>query len=487
MTKLQHIPNWLNGQETQPSNNAWVDKYDPHTGSLLTKVADSSVIDVQNAVGFASDAFTAWAELTPVRRGQILAGIVANMKRRADELAECIALETGKPPQDAKGEVGGAILQAEYWAGEGMRLYGRSLTSGTPGKYSHTVRQPRGVAGLIVPANTPIANIAWKTFPALICGNTVVMKAAEDSPRIALLFAQLTKEAGLSDGVFNIIQGRGQLAGAALVEDPRVAVISFTGSTGVGRWIAEVGGRRLARVSLELGGKNPFVVCDDADIDQAVHWAALSAFSNAGQRCAAGSRILVFKTVYNEFRDKLVAKADSLKLGTAAGCDLGPVINQRQQQNILAAIEQAKAEGGVVLCGGGAPTDPELANGYYIQPTVIEGLKRTAELSCKEIFGPVVTLHPVEDLADALAMANVTEYGLTAAIHTRNVDRAMWFAQRVKAGVANINLGTFGSEPHMPFGGFGSSGNGTREPGIEALDVYSELKNISFLTRSNLI
>ncbi len=484
---LQHIPNWLNGQETQPSSNAWLDKYNPHSGRLLSKVADSSAIDVQNAVGVAGDAFAAWAELTPVRRGQVLADIVANMRCRADELAECIALETGKPPQDAKGEVGGAILQAEYWAGEGMRLYGRSLTSGTPGKYSHTVRQPRGVAGLIVPANTPIANIAWKTFPALICGNTVVIKAAEDSPRIALLFAQLTKEAGLPDGVFNVIQGHGQPSGAALVKDPRVAVISFTGSTEVGRWIAEVGGRRLARVSLELGGKNPFVVCDDADLDLAAHWASLSAFSNAGQRCAAGSRIIIFKSIYDQFRDKLVAKVNSLKLGTAVGCDLGPVINQRQQQNILAAIERAKAEGGTVVCGGNVPNAPELVNGYYIQPTVIEGLLPSAELSCKEIFGPLATLHPVADIQEALAQANATEYGLSAAIHTRNVDRAMWFAQRVKAGVANINLGTFGSEPHMPFGGFGSSGNGTREPGIEALDVYSELKNISFLTRNQFI
>jgi acyl-CoA reductase-like NAD-dependent aldehyde dehydrogenase len=487
MTTHPHIPNWIKGQKVQPSSDAWLDKYDPHTGKLLCKVADSAVVDVQNAIGVAQDAFTEWAEQTPVKRGQILADIVAAMKRRADELADCIALETGKPPQDAKGEVGGAILQAEYWAGEGMRLYGRSLTSGTPGKYSHTVRQPRGVAGLIVPANTPIANIAWKTFPALICGNTVVMKAAEDSPRIALLFAQVSKAAGLPDGVFNVIQGRGQPAGAALVEDPRVAVISFTGSTGVGRWIAEVGGRRLARVSLELGGKNPFTVCDDADIDQAVHWASLSAFSNAGQRCAAGSRVLVFKSIYDQFRDKLVAKAISLKLGTAAGCDLGPVVNQRQQQNILAAIERAKVEGGTVLCGGGAPTDPELTNGYYIQPTVIEGLQPSAELSCRELFGPVVTLHPVANIHEALALANATEYGLTAAIHTRNVDRAMWFAQRVKAGVANINLGTFGSEPHMPFGGFGASGNGTREPGIEALDVYSELKNISILVRPNCI
>lgn len=477
------ILNWVNGRETPPENGAWLDKFNPHNGHLLCQVADSSEKDTQGAISVATEAFRAWSELTPVKRGQILADVVAAMKQRADELAECIAVETGKPPQDAKGETGGAILQAEYFAGEGMRLYGRSLTSGTPGKYSHTVRQPRGVAGLIVPANTPIANIAWKTFPALICGNSVVLKAAEDAPRVALLFAQLTKDAGLPDGVFNVIQGRGQPAGAALVTDERVNMISFTGSTSVGRWIAEVAGRRLARVSLELGGKNPFVVCDDADIDQGVHWATLSAFSNAGQRCAAGSRIIVFKSVYAEFREKLVAKARGLELGVTAGCDLGPVVNKRQQQSILAAIENAKMQGGRILCGGDAPTEPDLAQGYYIQPTVIDGLATSAEQSCKEIFGPVVTLHAVDDLVQALQLANGTEYGLTAAIHTRNVDRAMWFAQRVKAGVANVNLGTYGSEPHMPFGGFGASGNGTREPGVEALDVYSELKNISFLVR----
>jgi aldehyde dehydrogenase (NAD+) len=340
---------------------------------------------------------------------------------------------------------------------------------------------------LIVPANTPIANIAWKLFPALICGNTVVLKASEDAPRTALLMAQLAKKAGLPDGVFNVIQGRGTPAGAALIEDSRVAIISFTGSTAVGRWIAEVGGKRLARVSLELGGKNPLVVCDDADIDQAVHWASLSAFSNAGQRCAAGSRMIVFKGIYDEFRDKLVAKARSLKLGVSAGCDLGPVINKRQHQSVLEALKQTEEQGGTLLCGGGAPVSPDLAGGYYIQPTIVAGLAPDAALSRKELFAPVTMLYPVDNMQEALDLANNTEYGLTAAIHTCNVDRAMWFAQRVRSGVVNINIGTFGSEPHMPFGGFGASGNGTREPGIEALDVYSETKNISFLTRSTLI
>lgn len=484
---ISHVPNWINGQECQPESGEWLDKFNPHNDELLCKVADSSAKDAQCAVAAARDAFAAWSETTPVKRGQILFDIVAQMKRRAVELAECIAVETGKPPQDAQGEVGAAILQGEYFAGEGMRLYGRSLTSAVPGKHSHTLRQPRGIAGLIIPANTPIANLAWKTFPALICGNTVVVKAAEDSPRIANLFAQLAKDAGLPDGVLNIIQGQGAAAGGALVEDPNVAVISFTGSTSVGRKIAEVAGKRLARVSLELGGKNPFVVCDDADIDQAVHWASLSAFSNAGQRCAAGSRILIFKSVYETFREKLVANAESLTLGVNEGDNLGPVINRRQHQSILDAIAQAKSEGGKVWCGGGAPSDPALSKGYYIKPTVIDGLVPSAKLNCTEIFGPVATLQPVEDLAQALKFANDSEYGLTSSIHTTNVDRAMWFAQRVKSGVANVNLGTFGSEPHMPFGGFGSSSNGTREPGVEALDVYSELKNITFLTREDRI
>jgi aldehyde dehydrogenase (NAD+) len=478
---MKNIPNWINGAEVMPEGDGWLDKFNPHSGLPMSLLADSTAGDTHRAIDAAGNAFPSWSSMTPVRRGQILADIVTLMKRHSRQMAECIAVETGKPPQDAAGEVNGAILQAEFFAGEGMRLYGRSLTSAMPGKQSFTVRQPRGIAGLIVPANTPIANIAWKTFPALICGNTVVMKAAEDAPEIAYIFAMLTKEAGLPDGVFNVIQGRGLTAGAALVEDPRVSVISFTGSTSVGRWIAEVAGRRLARVSLELGGKNPFVVCDDADMEQAVHWASLSAFSNAGQRCAAGSRILVFRNVYDDFRRSFVAKANSLKLGVSAGCDLGPVINQRQHFNILSAIDSARAEGGTVLCGGAVPDEAEFADGYYVKPTVIDGLVPTANLSRKEIFGPVVTLHPVDGIREALELSNASEYGLTAAIHTKNVDRAMWFAQNVRAGVANINIGTFGSEPHMPFGGFGASGNGSREPGVEALDVYSELKNISFL------
>jgi aldehyde dehydrogenase (NAD+) len=483
---MKTIANWIGGRAVDGPGPA-LDKFNPHDGELLYQVADSGADEVRCAIVSAAAAFPGWAARTPVQRGQVLGQWVRLMRERASELAELVALETGKPPQDAAGEVGGAIAQGEYFAGEGMRLHGRSLTSGTPQKYSHTVRQPRGVAGLIVPANTPIANIAWKAFPALVCGNTAVLKASEDAPRLALRMAELAAEAGVPEGAFNVVQGRGTPAGSTLVEDPRVAVISFTGSTAVGRRIAEVAGRRLARVSLELGGKNPFVVCDDADLDAAVHWASLSAFSNAGQRCAAGSRIIVDERVYDAFVERLVRKAASLKLGVSAGCDLGPIVSRRQQQNILASIARARREGGRVLCGGQAPDEPVLRAGYYVQPTLVSDLPDDAELCSHEAFGPVATLHRVPDLHAALALANATPYGLTAAIHTRNVDRAMWFAQRVRAGVANVNLGTYGSEPHMPFGGFGDSGNGTREPGVEALDVYSELKNISFLVREQLL
>jgi alpha-ketoglutaric semialdehyde dehydrogenase len=483
---ISFIPNWIAGHERHASADARFGKLRPHDGARLYDVASSSTADVGEAIGAAAAVQAEWAELTPVKRGELLSALVRLMRRDAGSIASCVASETGKSLRDATGEVGGSISQGEYFAGEGMRLHGRSLTSGMPGKYAHTVRQPRGVAGLIVPANTPIANIAWKVFPALICGNAVVLKASEDAPRTAFIIAQLSKEAGLPNGVFNVIQGDGQ-AGAALVEDERTDIISFTGSTPVGRRIAETCGRRMARVSLELGGKNPLVVCDDAELDRAVHWAALSAFSNAGQRCAAGSRLLIFESVYTEFKNRLVERVQSLRLGVADDCDLGPVVSRRQQQSILEAIEVARSHGATILCGGGAPAGAHLSSGFYVQPTLIEGLAPDHAIARKELFGPVATLHPVRDLHHALEVANATEYGLTAAIHTRNVDRAMWFAHRVRAGVANVNLGTYGSEPHMPFGGFGASGNGTREPGIEALDVYSELKNIQFLTRSELI
>ncbi|MGN7613389.1 aldehyde dehydrogenase family protein, partial [Magnetococcales bacterium HHB-1] len=264
-----------------------------------------------------------------------------------------------------------------------------------------------------------------------------------------------------------------------LVEDERVAVISFTGSTRVGQLINKTAAERMARVSLELGGKNPLVVCDDAAMDNALKWVLLSAFSNAGQRCASGSRILVFDSIYETFRDRLIEETKKLKLGVQDDDDFGPLINETQLANILEAIKAVQARGGKVSIGGGRLTSSAHKGGYYMAPTVLEDVSPQDPFSQSEIFGPVTTLYRVKDLQQAIAIANENPFGLTAAIHTRNVDRAIYFAHQVKAGVVNVNIGTYGSEPHMPFGGFGLSGNGTREPGTEALDVYSETKNMT--------
>jgi aldehyde dehydrogenase (NAD+) len=393
-------------------------------------------------------------------------------------MAAVVAVETGKSPKEALGETGGAIALGRFFAGEGQRLYGRTATSGIANRHATIVREPCGVAALIIAANTPIANVAWKVFPALICGNAAVLKAAEDTPLTATLFARIAGEAGLPPGVLNVVQGLGQEAGRLLVEHAGTDVLSFTGSTAVGRWIAETAGKRLLKVSLELGGKNPFVVCDDADLDNAVRWAALSAFSNAGQRCASGSRLIVCAGIYDRFRDALVAATARLRVGPSDDDDLGPVINQRQLDNMLKTVEQAKAAGARVLAGGERMNGAAHAAGFYMAPTLIEDPRPDDEISTREIFGPITCLYRVPDFAAALELANSSPYGLTAAIHTRDLNRAMTFARSVRAGVASINGGTYGSEPHMPFGGVKQSGNGTREPGTEALEIYSNLKNV---------
>ena len=309
------VLNWLDGAEKGAADGALFNNLSPASGKLLCQAVASKQNDVEKAVALAKNAYPAWAGMTPVQRGDILMAIARKMRDNTETMAAIVAAETGMAPAAASGETGGAIAQAEFMAGEGRRLYGRTTTSAVPNKYAMTVRHPLGVAGLIIAANTPIANVAWKVFPALICGNTAVLKAAEDTPATAWYFGKLAHEAGLPPGVLNIVQGLGEEAGAPLVAHPDIAVISFTGSSEVGRQIAETAGRRLAKVSLELGGKNPLIVCDDADLEKAAKWVLLSAFSNAGQRCAAGSRIIVFDAVYDRFRDMLVEMTQQLKIG----------------------------------------------------------------------------------------------------------------------------------------------------------------------------
>ena len=472
------IPNWIDGFESGSSTGEFFAKTSPVTGKEISRAARSRAADVARTVDSASGAFPAWSDQTPVARGDMLMAITRAMRRHQNDIAAIVATETGMSFNAAISETDAAIAQGEFMAGEGRRLYGRTTTSAVPNKWAMTVREPLGVTGLIIAANTPIANIAWKVFPALVCGNTAVLKAAEDAPATAWFFGKLAHGAGLPPGVLNIIQGFGQEAGAPLVADPRVAMVSFTGSTAVGREIAQTAGSRLARVSLELGGKNPLVVCDDADLDPAAAWVVRSAFSNAGQRCAAGSRIIVFDAVYDHFRDMLVERTRRLKVGPANNDDFGPVINAGQLDSVLAAVERARQTGASVLTGGHRIDGPAHASGFYMAPTIIENAAPDAEISVSELFGPVTCLYRVTGFDEALRRANQSPYGLTACIHTRSLHRALEFTRRVQAGVAVVNAGTYGSEPHMPFGGVKFSGNGTREPGTEALDVYSNLKNV---------
>ena len=474
----ERISNWIGGGERPAVAGEWFDKLDPSNGKLLSRAARSRADDVSAAVESARRAFQNWSETPAVQRGLLLHKLVVAMQNRQEEIARIVAVETGKSYREAFGETGGAIQCGLFYASDGQRLYGRTTTSGTPNKYAMTVRQPIGVAGLIIAANTPIANVAWKIFPALVCGNTAVLKASEDTPATAWIVGKIAKEAGLPDGVLNIIQGYGEEAGAPLVENPEVGVISFTGSTEVGRFIQRAAGPRFARISLELGGKNALVVCDDADLENAAKWVLLSAFSNAGQRCASTSRVIIFDSVYEKFRAILVEKTKGLRVVTSDDDDFGPVINEGQLKNMLDAVKRAKDKGANVLTGGGRMTDDAHRDGFYMAPTLIDGVDPHDEISECELFGPVAILYRVKDFDEALALANDSPYGLTASIHTKSIHRAMRFCDKVQTGVAVVNAGTYGSEPHMPFGGRKESGNGSREPGTEALNIYSELKDL---------
>ncbi|MGH9253127.1 MAG: aldehyde dehydrogenase family protein [Vicinamibacterales bacterium] len=472
------IPNHVGGQEVPGLDGRTFRKLDPATGRVVCDVVRSSAADVRHAVDIALKAQPAWAATPVVARGDILRQLALLMREHRGAIAELVARETGKSRKDARGETDAAIEMGFFVAGEGRRFYGQTTTSAVPNKAAIVVRQPLGVAGLIIAANTPIANVAWKAFPALLCGNAAILKAAEDTPLSAWAFAVLAREAGVPDGVYSTLHGFGEEAGAPLVEHPDVAVVSFTGSCDVGRWIAETAGRRLAKTCLELGGKNPLIVCDDADLQNAVRWTLGSAFSNAGQRCAAGSRIIVFDAVYDTFKQMLVEATRKLKVGPDDEDDYGPVINESQMNGMLASVERARAAGAVVLTGGHRLTGEKFGDGYFVAPTIVEPVGPRDEISRTELFGPITCLYRVKDFDEAVALANDSPFGLTASIHTQSLNRAMAFIGRIQSGVAVVNGGTYGSEPHMPFGGLRQSGNGWREAGTQALDVYSDLKTV---------
>jgi alpha-ketoglutaric semialdehyde dehydrogenase len=457
------IQNIVGGQAVEAAGGSRFEKYRPADGSLLCTVARSAEVEVAAAVASARSAQHSWAARTPVERGELVRELALALRDRREEAAEIVAEETGKAMELALGETDAAVEMGFFIAGEGRRLYGRTTTSAMPHRTVMATRRPVGVAGLIVSFNTPLPNYAWKVFPAVFCGNAAVLKPSEHTPASAAFFGELCNDL-LPPGVLNVVQGLGPEAGPPLVESAEVDLVSFTGSAETGRWIAERGGRRLAKVVLELGGKNAFVVCDDADLDRASEWSLASAFSNAGQRCAAASRVVVFESVYDEFRERFVEGARSY--------ETGPVISEASLERILGALRSAS-----VVVGGERLDRP----GWWLAPTVVEDVLADAELSGTELFGPVAILYRVRDLGEAIALVNDSPYGLTSAIHTASLHRAMRFADEVEAGVVVVNGGTHGNEPHMGFGGVKQSGTGWREAGIEALDVYTEWKYVNLI------
>jgi aldehyde dehydrogenase (NAD+) len=457
------VANIVGGEPRAPSSQATFAKRRPADGGELCTVPRSGAADVTAAIDAARSAQPAWAEVTAVERGRLLREVALALQDAREEAAELVVAETGKAPELAFGEADAAAEMGFFVAGEGRRLYGRTTTSAMPHRTVMSLRRPVGVAALIVSFNTPLPNYAWKVFPSALCGNASVLKPSEHTPLSAALFGRLCNEI-LPPGVVNVVHGLGAEVGPPLVESGHVDLVSFTGSAATGRWINETAGRRLAKVCLELGGKNALVVCDDADLERAVEWSLASAFSNAGQRCAAASRIVVFDRVYDEFRDRFVEQAASYATG--------PLISGESLERILDSLDGAN-----VLVGGTRVDRP----GFWLAPTVVADVPHDAELSCTELFGPVAILYRVHDLAEAIALVNDSPYGLTSAIHTANLHRALRFADEVEAGVVVVNGGTHGSEPHMGFGGVKQSGTGWREAGVEALDVYSEWKYVNLI------
>jgi alpha-ketoglutaric semialdehyde dehydrogenase len=470
------VPNLIGGLDRKARSGEWLEHARPADGVPHSRLARSAELDAVDAVVAAQETQPEWAARTAVERGNVVRAIAELLGKRREEASELVAAETGKPLELARGETEAAIEMGLFVAGEGRRSYGRTTTASMPNRTVLTLRRPVGIAALLISFNTPLPNVAWKAFPSIFCGNASVLKPSEHAPLSAWWFGRLCLEAGLPAGVLNVLQGLGREAGMPLVENPRVDLVSFTGSAGTGRLVAETAGRRLAKTVMELGGKNALVVCDDADLDRAVEWVLASAFSNAGQRCAAASRIVVFDAVYDAFVERLVAGVDRLE-------DVGPVVSEASMERILAAVGAARAVGASVLRGGDRVGDA----GWHVAPTLVEGVAVDAPLSCEELFGPVAVLHRVRDFDEAVSVVNDSPYGLTAAIHTASVHRAMLFAERVAAGVVVVNAGTHGSEPHMGFGGVRSSGTGWKEAGVEALEVYSETQYVNLVVDPALV
>ena len=447
---------------------------------LIGIYAAGGAADIDAAAKAAKAAYPAWLKTPAPGRADYVLRVGLMLEQRKEELAVLMSREMGKTMRESRADIQEAIDFAYYMVGEGRRMYGVTTKSELPNKFSMTVRHPIGVAGLITPWNFPMAIPTWKLFPALIAGNTVVFKPAEDTPASALELVRMFDQAGIPNGVLNMVTGFGD-AGAALVDHPDVRCISFTGSLEVGREINQKCGQLMKRCSLELGSKNCLIVMPDADIDLAVEAGAWGAFATSGQRCTATSRMAVHSSVLDEFSDKLVERVSTYKVGpgTDASTDLAAVINRKQRDRILEYIGVGQSEGAKLLTGGQALEDGPYAKGNFIAPTIFRDMKWDMRIAQEEIFGPVTGMIEIGGLDEAIEVANSTQYGLSCSIYTRDITNTFEAIDRLEFGVVYINAPTIGAEVQLPFGGMKATGNGHREAGPVALDEFTEWKSVS--------
>ncbi|HEY7716308.1 MAG TPA: aldehyde dehydrogenase family protein [Candidatus Binatia bacterium] len=473
--------NYIDGEWRAAQSEKFFENRNPaDRNDLIGLFPASGAPDVEAAVQAARKAFDAWRLVPAPKRGEMLYRVGELLRKHKEEIARGMTREMGKILKETRGDVQEGIDTAFYVAGEGRRLFGETTPAELPNKFAMSVRMPVGVCVLITPWNFPMAIPTWKMFPALLCGNTVILKPAEDTPLTAVRLIEILQEAGIPPGVVNLVHGRGEEVGAALVRHPGVQLVSFTGSAAVGREIAASCGHDLKRVSLELGGKNAQIVLEDADLDLALEGALWGAFGTTGQRCTATSRLIVHRRVVKQLTDRLVARAQQLKIGNGVNgdVDVGPLINQAARDKVLRYIEIGKHEGARLLTGGSCYDTGACANGYFFEPTIFDRVRPDMRIAQEEIFGPVLSIIEVSSFEEALQVMNGTAYGLSSSIYTRDVDRAFRAMRDIEAGITYINGPTIGAEVHLPFGGVKDTGNGHREAGTTVYDIFTEWKSI---------
>jgi aldehyde dehydrogenase (NAD+) len=473
--------NFIKGEWVESGSGAVFENRNPADPSQVVGIFPrSETEDVALAVEAAAEAFPRW-RLTPApRRAEILYRAARRLEERKEDLAVDMTQEMGKILLETRGDVQEAIDMAYFIAGEGRRQYGQTVPSELANKFAMSVRSPLGVCGLITPWNFPMAIPAWKIFPALICGNTVVIKPAADAPLSCYHLVNILAEAGLPRGVLNLVCGYGEDAGEALVAHPQVKMISFTGSTVVGRRVSEACAPQFKRLHLEMGGKNVIIVMEDADLELALEGALWGAFGTTGQRCTASSRIVVHRDVYKEFVEGLVERAGAIRVGNGLDPEtqMGPLINRDQLAKVEGYVQAGIQEGARLLCGGHALNDAAHSGGFFFEPTVFANVQPQMRIAQEEIFGPVLCVIPCDSLESAIEIGNGVRYGLSAAIYTQDVNRAFVAMREMDTGIFYVNAPTIGAEIHLPFGGTKQTGNGHREAGTAALDVFSEWKAI---------